>query len=77
MREDENITTDGNSTVNIEIMTNHDQNEAGTKCEDNEVKTQVKTSPSLEEVEIPATKSRGKRVEGSPRMLKADIFLTV
>ena len=64
MREDENITTDGNSTVNIEIMTNHDQNEAGTKCEDNEVKTQVKTSPSLEEVEIPSTKSRGKRAEG-------------
>ena len=63
MREDENITTDGNSsTVNIEIMTNHDQNEA--KSEDNEVKTQVKTSPSLEEVEIPSTKSRGKRAEG-------------
>lgn len=56
MREDENINTDGSPTVNIEIMTN--QNEV---AETEEVKTSLKTSSSLEEVEITSTKPRGKR----------------
>jgi len=53
MREDENINTDGSPTVNIEIMTN--QNEV---AETEEVKTSLKTSSSLEEVEITSTKPR-------------------
>ena len=59
MREDENIKTDGSPTVNIEIMTNHDQNGTVSNGTEDELKT-LKTTSSLEDESL-KTKSRGKR----------------
>ena len=60
MREDE-TNTDGSPTVNIEIMTNHDQNGTDNRTEDENLKT-LKTTSSLEEDNL-KTKSRGMRDE--------------
>ena len=59
MREDE-TNTDGSPTVNIEIMTNH-ENGTDNRTEDENLKT-LKTTSSLEEDNL-KTKSRGKRDE--------------
>ena len=61
MREDE-TNTDGSPTVNIEIMTNH-ENGTDNRTEDENLKT-LKTTSSLEEDNL-KTKSRGKRDEGA------------
>ena len=71
MREDENINTDGSPTVNIEIMTNHDQNGTDNNGTEDELKT-LKTTSSLEDESL-KTKSRGKRDHGS--MLGGWIFI--
>ena len=75
MREDE-TNTDGSPTVNIEIMTNHDQvNGTDNRTEDENLKT-LKTTSSLEEDNL-KTKSRGKRDEDAMFLGGMDIYLTV
>ena len=75
MREDE-TNTDGSPTVNIEIMTNHDQlNGTDNRTEDENLKT-LKTTSSLEEDNL-KTKSRGKRDEEAMFLGGMDIYLTV
>ena len=70
MREDE-TNTDGSPTVNIEIMTNHDQNGTDNNGTEDELKT-LKTTSSLEDESL-KTKSRGKRDHES--MLGGWIFI--
>ena len=60
MREDE-TNTDGSPTVNIEIMTNHENGTDNRTEDENNLKT-LKTTSSLEEDNL-KTKSRGKRDE--------------